>query len=81
MRRQLLARTELLHDELLQRWEKQKQHSAERQEQGRQRLETSIRAGQKEVRQLIGGSAMIVLMAKPPEKQGNGCANSRPSPP
>ena len=49
----LLARTELLHDELLQRWEKQKQHSAERQEQGRQRLETSIRAGQKEVRQLI----------------------------
>ncbi len=49
----LLARTELLHEELLQRWEKQKRHSAERQEQGRQRLETSIRAGQKEVRQLI----------------------------
>ena len=49
----LLARTELLHEELLQRWETQKRHSAERQEQGRQRLETSIRAGQKEVRQLI----------------------------
>ena len=46
----LLARTELLHDELLQRWQKQKQQSAERQEQGRQRLEQSIRAGQKEVR-------------------------------
>ncbi|QNI56348.1 DNA mismatch repair protein/ MutS family [Synechococcus sp. BIOS-E4-1] len=49
----LLARTELLHEELLARWETQKQHSAERQERGRQRLETSIRSGQKEVRQLI----------------------------
>ncbi len=49
----LLARTELLHDELLQRWQKQKQQSAERQEQGRQRLEHSIREGQKEVRSLI----------------------------
>ena len=49
----LLARTELLHEELLKRWERQKQHSAERQERGRQRLETSIRSGQKEVRQLI----------------------------
>ena len=49
----LLARTELLHDELLQRWEKQKRQSAERQEQGRQRLEHSIREGQKEVRSLI----------------------------
>ena len=49
----LLARTELLHDELLQRWEKQKQQSAERQERGRQRLEHSIREGQKEVRSLI----------------------------
>ena len=49
----LLARTELLHEELLKRWETQKQHSAERQERGRQRLETSIRSGQKEVRQLI----------------------------
>jgi len=49
----LLARTELLHDELLQRWEKQKQQSAERKEQGRQRLEHSIREGQKEVRSLI----------------------------
>ena len=49
----LLARTELLHDELLQRWQQQKQQSAERQEQGRQRLERSIRDGQKEVRSLI----------------------------
>ena len=49
----LLARTELLHDELLQRWEKQKQQSEARQEQGRQRLERSIRDGQKEVRSLI----------------------------
>ncbi len=49
----LLARTELLHEELLQRWQKQKQQSAERQEQGRQRLEVSIREGQKEVRSLI----------------------------
>ena len=49
----LLARTELLHDELLQRWEKQKQQSEVRQEQGRQRLERSIRDGQKEVRSLI----------------------------
>ena len=49
----LLARTELLHEELLQRWQKQKQQSVERQEQGRQRLERSIRDGQKEVRTLI----------------------------
>ena len=26
---------------------------------------------------MYGGSAMIVLMAKPPEKQGSDCANSR----
>lgn len=49
----LLARTELLHDELLQRWQKQKQQTAAHQEQGRQRLERSIRDGQKEVRSLI----------------------------
>ena len=49
----LLVRTELLHDELLERWQKQKQQSAERQEQGRVRLEQSIREGQKEVRSLI----------------------------
>ena len=49
----LLARTELLHEELLQRWEKQKQQTEARQEQGRQRLERSIRDGQKEVRSLI----------------------------
>jgi DNA mismatch repair protein MutS2 len=49
----LLARTELLHEELLARWQRQKQEGAERQEQQRQRLETSIREGQGEVRRLI----------------------------
>ena len=49
----LLARTELLHEELLGRWERQRQQSSQQQEQGRQRLETSIRDGQKEVRKLI----------------------------
>lgn len=49
----LLARTELLHEELLARWERQRQQSSQRQEQSRQRLETSIRDGQKEVRRLI----------------------------
>lgn len=49
----LLARTELLHEELLLRWQKQKQQTALHQEQGRQRLEHSIREGQKEVRSLI----------------------------
>ena len=49
----LLARTELLHDELLQRWDQQRQNSAQQQELGRQRLESSIRDGQKEVRRLI----------------------------
>ncbi|KEF41530.1 MAG: DNA mismatch repair protein [Cyanobium sp. CACIAM 14] len=49
----LLARTELLHEELLQRWSQQKEQSAELQEQRRQRLEASIREGQGEVRRLI----------------------------
>jgi DNA mismatch repair protein MutS2 len=49
----LLARTELLHEELLERWQRQKQAGAERQEQQRQRLEASIREGQQEVRRLI----------------------------
>jgi DNA mismatch repair protein MutS2 len=49
----LLARTELLHEELLTRWQHQKEQGAERQEQQRQRLETSIREGQGEVRRLI----------------------------
>ncbi len=49
----LLARTELLHEELLKRWEQQRQNSAQQKELGRQRLESSIREGQKEVRQLI----------------------------
>ncbi|MFO0076199.1 MAG: endonuclease MutS2, partial [Cyanobacteriota bacterium] len=49
----LLARTELLHEELLQRWEHQKEQSAELQEQKRQQLERSIRQGQGEVRGII----------------------------
>ena len=49
----LLARTELLHEELLERWQQQKDQSAELQEQRRQELERSIRAGQGEVRRLI----------------------------
>jgi DNA mismatch repair protein MutS2 len=49
----LLARTELLHEELLERWQQQKQQSAELQEQRRQQLERSIRQGQKEVKRII----------------------------
>jgi DNA mismatch repair protein MutS2 len=49
----MLARTELLHEELLARWRQQKEQSAEQQEQRRQRLERSIREGQGEVRRLI----------------------------
>ena len=49
----LLARTELLHEELLERWQQQKEQSVELQEQRRQELERSIRAGQGEVRRLI----------------------------
>ncbi len=49
----LLARTELLHEELLARWEQQKEQSAELQEQRRAQLERSIREGQGEVRRLI----------------------------
>lgn len=49
----LLARTELLHEELLQRWQQQKEQSAELQEQRREQLERSIRDGQQEVRRII----------------------------
>ncbi|QVL54325.1 MAG: endonuclease MutS2 [Cyanobium sp. M30B3] len=49
----LLARTELLHEELLSRWQEQRQQSAELQEQRRQQLERSIRQGQNEVRRII----------------------------
>ncbi|MFN7899421.1 MAG: Smr/MutS family protein, partial [Synechococcaceae cyanobacterium] len=49
----VLARTELLHEELLARWEQQKEQSAELQEQRRLQLEQQIRAGQGEVRRLI----------------------------
>ena len=49
----LLARTELLHEELLERWQQQTQQSAELQEQRRQQLERSIRQGQNEVKRII----------------------------
>ncbi len=49
----LLAKTELLHEELLNSWKKQRQQSEEFNEQGRFKLESSIREGQKEVRHLI----------------------------
>ena len=49
----LLARTELLHEELLGHWRKQRRQSAELQEQIRQHLEASIQDAQKEVRHLI----------------------------
>ena len=48
-----MAKTELLHEELLNSWQKQRQQSEEFNEQGRFKLETSIREGQKEVRHLI----------------------------
>ncbi len=49
----LLARTELLHEELLKRWEIQNERSAQAQEIAREKLAESIRSGQEEVRQLI----------------------------
>ncbi len=49
----LLAKTELLHEELLNSWQKQRQQSEEFNEKGRFNLESSIREGQKEVRHLI----------------------------
>tara|TARA_B100000700_G_scaffold57512_1_gene62341 strand:+ start:967 stop:3381 length:2415 start_codon:yes stop_codon:yes gene_type:complete len=49
----LLARTELLHEELLNRWQKQRQQSDQFNKLGRNKLESSIREGQKEVRHLI----------------------------
>jgi DNA mismatch repair protein MutS2 len=49
----LLVRTELLHEELLQRWQHQQEQSAELQEQRRRQLEHSIREGQREVRRII----------------------------
>ena len=49
----LLAKTELLHEELLDSWQKQRQQTERFNEQGRFKLESSIREGQKEVRHLI----------------------------
>ncbi|WP_320666460.1 endonuclease MutS2 [Prochlorococcus sp. MIT 1307] len=49
----LLARTELLHDQLISQWQKQCLQSEEMQEFGRKKVENSIRKGQKEVRSLI----------------------------
>jgi DNA mismatch repair protein MutS2 len=86
----LLARTELLHEELLSRWQRQKQEGAERQEQQRQRLEESIRQGQGEVRRLI--RRLRQAGQAPPEEAGEMArragqrlkrleAEHRPSPP
>ncbi len=49
----LLARTELLHEEMLLQWQKQCKQSAEVKEFGRKEVERTIRKGQKEVRSLI----------------------------
>ncbi|WP_269622291.1 endonuclease MutS2 [Prochlorococcus marinus] len=49
----LLARTELLHEELISRWEKERQQSEKFQERGKKKLEISILEGQKEVKSLI----------------------------
>ncbi|KGG13150.1 MULTISPECIES: endonuclease MutS2 [Prochlorococcus] len=49
----LLARTELLYEEILSKWEQQREHSRKWKEDGRKLLEISIRQGQKEVRDLI----------------------------
>ncbi len=49
----LLARTELLHEELLSQWDKHQQDSEELKEYGRKQVESVIREGQKEVRGLI----------------------------
>ncbi len=49
----LLVRTELLHEELISRWETQCRQSENFQERGRKKLESSIRRGQLEVRDLI----------------------------
>ncbi len=49
----LLARTELLHEELLISWQKHREQSEMIREHGRKKLELSIRQGQNEVRSLI----------------------------
>ncbi len=49
----LLARTELLHEELLARWQQQLKFSAELKEHGRQQINREIRVAQEEVRALI----------------------------
>ncbi len=49
----LLARTELLHEEIISRWEQECRESEDFQERGRRELELSIREGQREVKKLI----------------------------
>ncbi len=49
----LLARTELLHEQVLARWQKHRDELQKIQDHGRQRLDESILEGQKEVRNLI----------------------------
>ncbi len=83
----LLARTELLHDELLSRWEQQRQQSAELQEQRRQQLERSIRQGQNEVRRIIrrlrqgapGGGHDSTSLGRPPVRPASGSSTSNGS--
>ncbi len=49
----LLVRTELLHEEIMGRWQEQCRDSEKFQNKGRRELELSIREGQNEVRKLI----------------------------
>ncbi len=49
----LLARAELLHEQLLNRWEKQCYENAQRKETERRKLEAYIQEGQEEVKKLI----------------------------
>ena len=49
----LLARTEMLHDELLNYWQKTSQQSEMMKEHARQEMELTIKEGQQEVRRLI----------------------------
>ncbi len=49
----LLARTELLHEEIISRWKQECRESEDFQEKGRRKLEISILEGQREVKKLI----------------------------
>lgn len=49
----LLGRTELLYEELLAKWDEQRENSRKWREQSRKKFQASIQEGQKEVRELI----------------------------